>query len=122
MVLETDPWLTETRCVAAQAALHSAQVRQGPSQIATFKVAWLRLAGVGASELQTCSVAAVTSMLAGLHPARQVPCLDAEAAMRPHSQQSSSRDSNHRQQGAAPPPASRHQAEGLGPRQESARC
>ena len=26
MVLETDPWLTETRCVAAQAALHSAQV------------------------------------------------------------------------------------------------
>ena len=26
VVLETDPWLTETRCVAAQAALHSAQV------------------------------------------------------------------------------------------------
>ena len=41
MVLETDPWLTETRCVAAQAALHSAQVRQCPSHLATLHVAWL---------------------------------------------------------------------------------
>ena len=26
LVLEIDPWLSETRCVAAQAALHAAQV------------------------------------------------------------------------------------------------